>query len=188
MQPTHTPDSHALYHDRQYPPYAPPAPNPREAFRGGGVLPQLAMAAVALLAAFGLARMDGVNPAPNGPSATTQFQPSEAAIMYSQREPEPSPEAQEPLHLSLAEQELIRALAELDVEMGRTERMAEKLGQEEAFETLRGQHESLSSQVADRALPWKDSDRAELERRVSVLRTELARFSMELQEIATVQL
>jgi hypothetical protein len=94
----------------------------------------------------------------------------------------------EPLQPSTSEQELSRALAELDSEMSRIARLAKKVGQEEAYSSLERRHEALEEVVSDRAIPWNENDRVDLELQTRTLRAQVSKFSDELEEIAAVRL
>ena len=92
----------------------------------------------------------------------------------------------EPLKPSEQEQELSRALARLDSEMDRTGRLAERVGQEEAYSTLTVKHQSLEQAVAARSVPWTERDRAALDGRARALQAEVTRFCNELEEVGNV--
>ncbi len=88
----------------------------------------------------------------------------------------------------LDDAELTRQLAELNSQMMRTQRLARQVGQQEAFTTFEGRHEALIREVAEREIPWRENDRARLEQEARRLLKELAKFSNELEEVATVQI
>ena len=169
------------HHERPYQPYT----LHRERF------PRAALACVmvlvvSLLGAWGLSKAEKAKPGYRmRPAETTtlshaatalSLQPSESGLI-------PSP-AGEPLQPSASEQELSRALAELDSEMSRTARLAKKMGQEEAHTSLELKYEALEEAVKDRAIPWNESDRVDLELQTRTLRAQVSKFSNELEELA----
>jgi hypothetical protein len=191
MHPTTQPEAHELYHERQYPPYSPQPPQPEAFPLRTGPIPLLVLVMLAILGAWGLARLD------HSPhqvsmqavqSPSVEFQPSEAALVLGQESPAATDESREPLHPSAAEQQLTRSLAELDAEMDHTGRLAERLGQDDAYAALQSKHEQLSAAVAARSVPWSEEDRIRLERQTQSLRQDVAQFSRELEEVAAVRL
>lgn len=192
------PQAHKLYHERQYPPYAPSTPEPAEHFHGGGLIPWLMLVVLAVLGAWGLAKIGGgsdsrlgVQTALSAGAESVAFQPSEAALLYDEETPEAGlsgGESSEPLHISESAQETLRALAQLDSEMDRTERLAERVGQEEAYRTFELKHEKLHEAIASRPTPWSEEDRLSFDRKTRKLQAELSKFSGELEEIASLRL
>lgn len=202
MQPDDKPQHHQLYHPRQYPPYGPPVAEPEEALLRHTVLPYLVLAILSFFGIWGMIEADhaqrragvqGYNAIPARPV----FQPSEAAAYHHSQsgidlEPSesgirPAPVGQ-PLQPSAPEQDLSRDLAQLQAEIARTQRLAIRVGQQEAYAAYEERHTDLMQAVTNRSVPWKESDRADLDRRAKALQTELRRFAGQLEEIASVQL
>ena len=202
MQPFDKPQDHELYHERQYPPYSPPLPSGR---RGDGVWACALLLALSVLGLWGLSRGDDTRrhaqiaafeagPAYGNPGSVPlakELQPSES-LLTADLEPaesglRPAPVG-EPLEPSPEEQALSRDLAELASQMSRTQRLADRLGQHDAYRPLLEQHAALQEAVAERTIPWNEKDRVELEHQTQTLRARVAKFSNELEEIAAVQL
>lgn len=201
MQPFNKPQDHELYHERQYPPYSPPLPTARR--RGAGAWACALVLALSLLGLWGLSRGDDARrrgqiaafeAAPRSSSLTplaSELQPSES-LLTTDLEPgesglRPAPIG-EPLEPSPEEQALSRDLAELASQMSRTRRLANRVGQEQAYQPLAEQHAALQEAVAERSIPWTETDRISLEQRTQALRVKVARFSNELEEVAAVSL
>ncbi len=186
------PQDHTIYHERQYPQYGPNFEHPEESISRHWSVAYLVLTLFAFLSVWGLARVHDADTTPGMQAFSVpsySMQPSES--LTASRAPEgdfrPAPVG-EPLRPSAQEQELSRSLARLDSEMDRTGRLAQRVGQEEAYSTLAVKHQELEQAVSDRSVPWTDQERADLDLRARTLQAELTKFSNELEEIAAVQL
>lgn len=190
--PKTRPQDHTIYHERQYPQYSPHVDHPEESISRHWSLAYLVLFLFAFLSVWGLARVHDADALPGMQAfdvRSSALQPSESltATRLPDAELRPAPVG-EPLRPSAEEQELSRALARLDSEMDRTGRLAERVGQVEAYSTLRAKHQELEQAVNDRSIPWTGEECADLDLRTRTLQTELTKFSNELEEVAAVQL
>lgn len=191
-QPLENTHDQTIYHERQYPQYLAPADHPEESISRHWSLAYLVLFLFAFLSVWGLARVHDAHLAPgmqafDAPPYSMRPSESLTATRIPEGEFRPAPVG-EPLKPSEQEQELSRALARLDSEMDRTGRLAERVGQEEAYSTLTVKHQNLEQAVAARSVPWTERDRAALDGRARALQAEVTRFCNELEEIAAVQL
>lgn len=116
-------------------------------------------------------------------STVDHLEPAESGLTSSRPSPVGAARVATP-----AEQTLNRRLADLDSQMNHTERLAKKVGQQEAFATFEARHLSLLQDVSQRATPWTEAECQRLDRETQVLIKDVSKFSNELEEVASVQL
>lgn len=187
MHPANHP--HELRHDRQYPPYGPQATPHADHVSHA---PLWACAAL-LLVAFSALWAMSESPSNRWKRITTDADHPAQVATVSHLEPGESGQPIRPApgqarEATAAEQTLNRRLADLEGQMNQTERLANKVGQQEAFATFERRHLSLLKDVSRRVNPRSEADCQRLDRETQVLIKDVSKFSNELEEVASVQL
>jgi hypothetical protein len=173
-----------------------PAPSANETLLRHPLLPFVVLALLGFLGVWGVIQAKDANRrlALESHHYRETFRPSEAPAAFSAQGFEPDEGGTaltpvgEPLMPSAAEQELSRTLAELKSKLARIERLAQRVGQLEAYKALENKHQALKKSVADRSVPWKESERVDLDRQARTLNAEVTKLSDRLEEVAAISL